>query len=122
MVKVVDGVAKIAEQNLTITKQMADNKTRVSESANTVAATVEENSAATQQMSASAEEMSAQVQQVVASSKSLSNLAEELKVAVMVFKLTNDGVPLAAHTAVEKVQVKGNGKKSKAEVKNTVLV
>jgi methyl-accepting chemotaxis protein len=115
MVKVVDGVAKIAEQNLTITKQMADDKARVSESASTVAATVEENSAATEQMSASAEEMSAQVQEVVASSKSLSNLAEELRVAVMVFKLSNDAVP-AVRAAVEKVQAKVNVKTAKKAV------
>jgi methyl-accepting chemotaxis protein len=123
MVKVVDGVAKIAEQNLSVTKQMADNKTRVAESASTVAATVEENSAATQQMSASAEEMSAQVQEVVASSKSLSTLAEELKQAVMVFKLNKDNSIIAVAQSVEQnIQVKGNGKKSKAEVKETVTV
>jgi len=115
MVKVVDGVAKIAEQNLTITKQMADDKARVRESASTVAATVEENSAATEQMSASAEEMSAQVQEVVASSKSLSNLAEELRVAVMVFKLSNDAVP-AVRAAIEKVQTKVTVKPTKKSV------
>jgi methyl-accepting chemotaxis protein len=118
MVKVVDGVAKIAEQNLGATKKMADSKAKVSESASTVAATVEENSAATEQMSASAQEMSAQVQQTVASSKSLANLAEELKQAVSTFKLDID----VAATAVNTVQPKGNGKKAKAEVKHTVTV
>jgi methyl-accepting chemotaxis protein len=87
MVKVVDGVSKMAEQNLSTTKQMATTKTKVSDSTGTVAATIEQNSAATQQMSASAQEMSAQVQQVVASSKSLSQMAGELKNAVEEFKL-----------------------------------
>jgi methyl-accepting chemotaxis protein len=122
MVKVVDGVSKIAEQNLTITKQMADNKARVTESASTVAATVEENSAATEQMSASAQEMSAQVQQVVASSKSLSGMAEELKQAVMVFKLGNENITAATQIVVEKVAVKDNGQKVKSAVKKTVKI
>jgi len=117
MVKVVEGVSKIAEQNLNTTKNMADSKAKVSESASAVAATVEENSAATQQMSASAEEMSAQVQETVTSSRALLNLAEELKQAVSLFKLSvntgNEVVEAAGQT-------KGNGKKSKAEVKHTV--
>jgi methyl-accepting chemotaxis protein len=116
MVKVVEGVAKIAEQNLTATKKMADSKDKVSESASTVAATVEENSAATQQMSASAQEMSAQIQQTVASSKSLANLAEELKNAVSTFKLNvtaTTEVPDAGQPMV-------NGKKAKIEAKDKV--
>jgi methyl-accepting chemotaxis protein len=118
MVKVVNSVAKIADQNLGATKKMADSKAKVSESASTVAATVEENSAATQQMSASAEEMSAQVQQTVASSKSLANLAEELKQAVSTFKLNINEITEVR----DAVQPKGNGKKAKAEVKDTVAV
>jgi methyl-accepting chemotaxis protein len=118
MVKVVDGVAKIAEQNLSATKKMADSKAKVSESTGTVAATIEENSAATQEMSASAEEMSAQVQQTVASSKSLSNLAEELKQAVSTFKLNMSTI---TETHVE-TQPKVNAKKTKGEVKVTAAV
>jgi len=86
-----------------------DNKTRVSESASTVAATVEENSAATQQMSASAEEMSAQVQQVVASSKTLSKMAGELLGTVDLFKLNS-------HDSGG-----NNSKQTKQTVKETVL-
>jgi methyl-accepting chemotaxis protein len=122
MVKVVDGVARIAEQNLAVTKQMEDNKNKVGESANAVAATVEENSAATQQMSASTEEMSAQVQQVVASSKSLSGMAEELKQAVMVFKIGNETIAAAAYIETEKAAEKDNGQKVKAAVKQTVKI
>jgi hypothetical protein len=55
--------------------------------------------------------MSAQVQQVVASSKSLSGMAEELKRAVMVFKLGNETVAtsfdaLKAHDTAGKTQSK----------------
>jgi methyl-accepting chemotaxis protein len=122
MVKVVDGVAKIAEQNMTVTKQMANSKAKVSESASTVAATTEENSAATEQMSASAQEMSAQVQQVVASSKSLSGLAEELKQAVMAFKLVQDNTPTTVNTVTEKVSASGNGKKTRIQANDLVKV
>jgi methyl-accepting chemotaxis protein len=122
MVKVVDGVAKIAEQNLAVTKQMANSKAKVSESASTVAATTEENSAATEQMSASAQEMSAQVQQVVSSSKSLSSLAEELKLAVMAFKLVKDNTATAVNTVTEKVPAAGSGKKTRIEVNEMVKV
>ena len=83
---------------------------------------MEENSAATQQMSASAEEMSAQVQEVVASSKSLSNLAEELKTAVMAFKLNNENSMASVRTIAEKPQIKNNGKKTRAEIKDTITV
>jgi methyl-accepting chemotaxis protein len=110
MVKVVDGVSKIAEQNLTASKQMANSKAKVSESTSTVAATIEENSAATQQMSASAQQMSAQVQQTVTSSKALAEVAKELKQAVSLFNLGENG-----HSA-------GNGKKTKADAKVTVKV
>lgn len=110
MVNVVDSVAKIADVNLGATKKMADNKIKVSESANTVAATIEENSAATEQMSASAQEMSAQVQQVVASSRSLSKMAGELQDTVDMFKLNGDD------------SGKNNSKKTKQAAKETALV
>jgi methyl-accepting chemotaxis protein len=106
MVKVVDGVARIAEQNLGATKKMGDSKAKVSESANNVAATTEENSTATEQMSASAEQMSAQIQQTVASSKSLANLAEELKLAVSTFKLTAGEISTRNETAQPKREIK----------------
>ena len=91
MVKVIDGVSSVAARNSMAAKQMATAKTQVSDSTNVVAATIEENSAATQQMSASTEQMSAQVQQVVASSKATSKMAQELRQAVALFRLTVEG-------------------------------
>jgi methyl-accepting chemotaxis protein len=91
MVKVIDGVSNVAASNSKAAKQMATAKTQVSDSTNVVAATIEENSAATQQMSASTEEMSAQVQQVVASSKATSKMAQELRQAISLFRLTVEG-------------------------------
>jgi methyl-accepting chemotaxis protein len=120
MVKVVDGVSKIAEQNLKATKQMADSRAKVSESASTVAATTEENSAATEQMSASAQEMTAQVQQTVISSKSVADIAVELKQAVSQFKLEGNGH--SSDNGNGNGHGSGNGKKTKSEVKESVKV
>ena len=91
MVKVIDGVSSVAASNSKAAKQMATAKTQVSDSTNVVAATIEQNSAATQQMSASTEQMSAQVQQVVASSKATSKIAQELRQAIALFRLTVEG-------------------------------
>jgi methyl-accepting chemotaxis protein len=134
MVKVINGVSKIAEQNLKATTQMTGSKSKVSESTSTVAATIEENSAATEQMSASAEQMTAQVQQTVASSKSVADLAQELQRAVAAFKIEGNGhthedspVDSADNTDSSDNGYKGNGhngngKKTKAEVKESVKI
>jgi methyl-accepting chemotaxis protein len=91
MVKVIDNISKTAEKNAAATKQMEHNKGLVGDSANSVAATTEENSAATEQMSASAEEMTAQVQQVVASAGALSAMSRELQEAVSRFNVNGHG-------------------------------
>jgi hypothetical protein len=62
----------------------------------------------------------------VASSKSLSNLAEELRQAVSLFKLSNRDTfvapPAEKKYVITNSQPKGNGKKTAAEVKRTVKV
>ncbi|MHB8105765.1 MAG: methyl-accepting chemotaxis protein, partial [Dehalococcoidales bacterium] len=120
MVKVIDGVSKSAEQNLKATKQMAESKAKVSESTSTVVATIEENSAATEQMSASAQEMSAQVQQTVTSSKSVNDIAVELKQAVSQFKL--DGNEHSSTSGNGNGNGNGNGKKTKSDIKESVRI
>ena len=91
MVKTIESVSSVTEQNSAAAQQMAANSTQVSQSVESIADITRENSAATQQVSASAEEMSAQVQEVVASSQSLDEMARELKVIVGQFKLNGHG-------------------------------
>jgi methyl-accepting chemotaxis protein len=122
MVKVVDAVSKIAEQNLEATKQMAGNKDKVSDSTAMVAATIEENSASTEEMSASAQEMSAQVQQVVASSKTLSSMAEDLKLAIATFNLSENGNESNSGKGNGKGKGNGNRKNIGDVVKDTIKI
>lgn len=53
----------------------------------TVAGIAEENSAATEQVSASAQEMNAQVEEIIASSRTLKEMALDLKERVAMFKI-----------------------------------
>ncbi len=91
MVKVTDGVSSAVEQNTAATEEMSANSGQVSKSIESVAGVAEENSAATQQVSAAAQEMSAQVEEVVANAQSLSQMSEELKQNVAMFKLNENG-------------------------------
>ena len=102
------------------TKQMADSRDKVRESANTVAATTEENSAATEEMSASAQQMSAQVQQVVTAAQSLSKMANDLKEAIHLFELRDKGSVLKSGESSGEEKGSGNGKKTRTNIKNTV--
>ncbi|MBM4445229.1 MAG: HAMP domain-containing protein [Chloroflexi bacterium] len=86
MVKVIDRINKIVEQNVAATEQMSASSGNMSNSVETTSAVAEENSAAAQEVSASAEEMSAQVEEVLASAQSLADMSGELERSVTVFK------------------------------------
>jgi methyl-accepting chemotaxis protein len=87
LVKVIDNVGSITEENSASTEQMSANAIEVNKSVDTVAGIAEENSAATEQVSASAQEMSAQVQEIVASSQTLKEMAASLEQSVSMFKV-----------------------------------
>jgi methyl-accepting chemotaxis protein len=89
LVKIIDGVGRVTEQNSATTEQMAANATQVTKSVETVAGIAEENSAATEQVSASAQEMSAQVQEIVASAQTLKDMAATLEQSVAMFKVNS---------------------------------
>ncbi|MCL0102641.1 methyl-accepting chemotaxis protein [Dehalococcoidia bacterium] len=91
LVKLIDGIGSVSEENMASTEQMSASATQVARSIESVAGIAEQNSAATEQVSASAEEMSAQVQEIVASSQSLKQMSEELQAAVSKFKLNGAG-------------------------------
>lgn len=95
MVKITDGVSSAVEQNTAATEEMSANSGQVSKSIESVAGVAEESSAASQQVSAAAQEMSAQVEEVVANAQSLSQMSEELKQNVALFKLNGHGADVA---------------------------
>jgi methyl-accepting chemotaxis protein len=90
MVKVIDKINKIVEQNVAATEQMSSSSANVWRSVEATSGVAEENSAAAQEVSASAEEMSAQVEEVLASAQSLTDMSEELERSVTVFKTEGD--------------------------------
>jgi len=87
LVKVIDNVGGITEQNTTASEHMTASASQVSKVVETVAGIAEENSAATEEVSASAEEMSAQVEEIVASSQTLKEMADALKNSSAAFKV-----------------------------------
>jgi len=91
MVKVIDRINKIVEQNVAATEQMSASSGNMSRSVETTSAVAEENSAAAQEVSASAEEMSAQVEEVLASAQSLADMSGELERSVTVFRTEAGG-------------------------------
>jgi len=96
MVKIIDSVGQITEQNTATTEQMSASAAQVSKSVETVAGIAEENSAATEQVSASAQEMSAQVEEIVASAQTLKDMASSLEQSVAMFKVEKAGSSKAA--------------------------
>jgi hypothetical protein len=66
------------------------------------------------------------VQQVVSSSQQLSHMAEELKQTISLFKLVNTensgSATVSSHESVEPAAAKGNGKKPRTEIKQTVKI
>jgi methyl-accepting chemotaxis protein len=87
LVKVIDSVGSITEENTAATEEMSASAEQISKSVETVAGIAEENSAATEEVSASAEEMSAQVEEIVASSQTLKDMAEYLEQSIAKFKV-----------------------------------
>ncbi len=87
VVKSVDGVASVTEENTAATEQMAASAVQVTESVGKSAAVSEENAASSEEVSASTEEMNASVEEIVASTQSLASLAQELQSMVAKFKV-----------------------------------
>ena len=90
MVKNIDGVSSIVEENSAATEEMAANSTEVSEAVERISSIAQQNRSATVDVSTSADGMSAQVQEVIASAQTLDDMAKGLQEAVSVFKL-DDG-------------------------------
>jgi len=90
LVKVIDNVGSITEENTAATEEMAASAEQVNKSVETVAGIAEENSAATEEVSAAAEEMSAQVEEIVASSQVLKDMAVYLEQSVAQFTVAEN--------------------------------
>ena len=87
LVKSVDTLSSVAEENNAATEEMAAGSNEMRKATETVAAVSEQSSAAAQQVSASTQEMSAQVEEVVATTQTLAQMAEDLREVVARFKL-----------------------------------
>ncbi|MDA8235619.1 MAG: methyl-accepting chemotaxis protein [Clostridia bacterium] len=87
VVKAVDNVAAITEENTAATEEMSANSIQVQTAISNIAAIVEESSAAAEQVSASTEEMNATTEEIAASAQTLSGMAEELQTMVSKFKI-----------------------------------
>jgi len=87
VVKSVDTVAAITEENTAATEQMAASSNQVAESVAKAAAVAEENAASTEEVSASTEEMNASVEEIVASAQALAQMATNLQGLVTRFRL-----------------------------------
>jgi methyl-accepting chemotaxis protein len=90
LVKAMNSVSAVVEENTASTEQMAANSSEISSAIENIASVSEENSAAVEEVSAGAEEMSAQVEEVTASAGSLAEMAKTLKEIVAQFKLKKD--------------------------------
>ena len=90
MVKTIESVSEVTEQNTAATEQMTASSDGVKDSVESIATITEESSAAAQEMSASSEEVGAQVQQVVASSQGLAEMATSLRNTIARFRLSDD--------------------------------
>ena len=79
LVKVIDSVGSITEENTAATEEMSASASQVTKTVETVAGIAEENSAATEEVSASAEEMNAQIEEISASAQALKELGATLE-------------------------------------------
>jgi methyl-accepting chemotaxis protein len=89
LVKIVNDVGGITQQNAEDTELMSASATQVSKAVETVAGIAEQNSAATQEVSASAQEMSSQVKEIAASSQSLKEMAASIEQSIALFETHN---------------------------------
>jgi len=88
LVKAVNSVSVVIEENTAATEEMTANSNEVSQAIEIIASISEENSAAVEEVSASTEEMSAQVEEVMASAQTLAEMAHGLKAVVNHFQLS----------------------------------
>jgi methyl-accepting chemotaxis protein len=89
LVKVIDIVGNITDENTVATEQMSESATQVRKAIETVASIAEENSAATEEVSSSTEEMNAQVEEIVASAQTMKEMAVSLEQSVAIFIVEN---------------------------------
>jgi methyl-accepting chemotaxis protein len=86
LVSEVDMVSSVVEQNTAATEEMAASTTEVTQAVENIASVSEENSAAAEEVSASTEEMAARVEEVSAAAHRLSELSQQLRQMVQLFK------------------------------------
>jgi len=91
MVKTIQKINKIVEENAAATEEMTASSSVVSRSVEATAGVAEENSAASEEVSASVEEMSAQVEEALAAAQSLTDMSEQMENAVSVFRVGRSG-------------------------------
>lgn len=109
MVNVITSIRAVVDQNTAATEEMQATAAMVSDSISAIAGVAEENSAATEQVSAAAEEMTAQVEEVTAAAHSVGAMADDLRIQVAAFKLSNDGTrPATVSTMSAGAQTEGN--------------
>jgi methyl-accepting chemotaxis protein len=87
MVRAMDSVSAVVEENTAATEDMALNASQVAGAVENIASISEENSAAAEEVSASVEEASAMAQEVTTSAQTLSAMANDLQALVMRFTL-----------------------------------
>jgi methyl-accepting chemotaxis protein len=87
VVKAVDNVAAITQQNTAATQEMSANSSQVEDAIQSIAAIAEQSSAATQEVSASTEEINASTEEIASSAQALSQMAQQLQQMVSKFKI-----------------------------------
>lgn len=87
VVKAVNNMAAITEENTAATEQMAASSNQVNASIRNIAAVAEESAAAAEEVSASTEEMNASAEEIAASAQALAGMAQELQQMVSVFRV-----------------------------------
>lgn len=87
LVKSVNAVSSVIEENIEATTQMAKSSNEVSEAVESFASVSEENSAAVEEVSASTEEMKAQVEMVSIAAVELREMAQSLHSVIQSFRL-----------------------------------
>ncbi|MCL5265466.1 MAG: methyl-accepting chemotaxis protein, partial [Chloroflexi bacterium] len=90
VVKSVESVAAVVEENTAATEEMAAGASEVAQAIESVAGVGDENAGTVEEVSAGAEEMSAQVEEVAASAESLARMTEGLREMLSRFKLEQE--------------------------------
>ena len=87
LVKTVDSVSAVIEENTAATHEMATHSSELSQAIENIASVSQQNSAAIEEVSASTEEVTAQVEEVAASATGMLEMAHNLQQVVAQFKL-----------------------------------